>query len=82
VEELEYLEKKNRRKAEEKKQKTAIIANAFSSSKNPPGSNLYSGDTPFLSPDFVFNKLMFLSSQVNTAFASILTELLEHSEDA
>jgi hypothetical protein len=82
VEELERLEEKDQRKAKEEKQKAAVTASASSSSKNPPGSNLCSGDTPFLSPDFVFDESIFSSSQVNTAFASILAEPLGRSEDA
>jgi hypothetical protein len=82
VEELEHLEKEDRRRAEEEKQKTAITTNASSLSENPPCSNSCSGDTPFLSPDFIFNESMFLSSQVNTAFASILAEPSRRSKDA
>jgi hypothetical protein len=82
VENLERLEKENRRKAKEEKQKTTIMASASSLSKNSPGSSFYTSDVLFLSPDFIFDKLIFSSSQVNAAFASILAELPERSKDA
>jgi hypothetical protein len=82
IEELERLEEEDRRKAEEEKRKAAVVASASSSSENPPGSSLCSGDTPFLSPDFVFDESMFSSSQVDAAFASILAEPPGRSEDA
>jgi hypothetical protein len=82
VEELERLKKEDRKKAEEEKQKAAVAASTSSLSENPPCSSSYPGDTPFLSPDFMFDKLIFLSSQVNTAFASILLEPSRRSEDA
>jgi hypothetical protein len=82
VEELEHLKKKNQRKAKEKKQKAIVIASASSLSENPPGSSFYSSNVLFLSPDFIFNKSIFLSLQINAMFASILAELLRHSKDA
>jgi hypothetical protein len=82
VEKLECLKEEDRRKAEEKKQKAAIAANAPSLFENPLCSSFCSGDMPFLSPDFIFNESMFLSSQTNTAFASILAEPSGRSEDA
>jgi hypothetical protein len=82
VEELEHLKKKNQRKAKEEKQKAAVTVSTSSLSKNPLYSSFYSGDTLFLSPNFVFNESIFLFLQVDTAFASILTELSRHSKDA
>jgi hypothetical protein len=82
IEELERLKEENRRKAEEEKQKAAVAANTSSLFENLLCSSFYSSNTLFLSPDFIFNKSIFLSSQVNTAFASILAKLLGYSENA